>query len=354
VSPPATLTDQLIERIARDGPISVAEFMEACLHDPRHGYYQVRPALGADGDFITAPHVSQMFGELLGAWAAEVWTQLGRPPRTYLVELGPGDGTLMNDVLRAATLAPGFRQAIEVILVETSPPLREIQAGTLDHAAPRWLERVRDIPDNAPVIILANEFLDCLPIHQWVMGEDGWRQRQVGIDAQGRLAFVTGGRGNIFNKCPPGTVIEISPVLGHMGSSIAHIVAKATGVALFIDYGRQSPFGDTLQAVRGHKKEGPLENPGVADLTARVNFTDFLALARAPGARAMPWKRQGEFLKGLGVEARAEALMRANPGQAAKIQRQLDRLIAPDQMGDLFRAACVCSAGLAPPGFDPR
>jgi SAM-dependent MidA family methyltransferase len=323
--------------------------MHACLHDPEDGYYAVRPGLGAAGDFITAPHVSQMFGELIGLWAVEVWVRLGRPSRIRLVELGPGDGTLMGDVLRAARIAPGFLDVAEIVLVETSAPLIARQAAALDGHAPRWVSRVEEIDVDAPVIILANEFLDCLPISQAVRGADGWRERRIGLDENGRLSLVLGGPA-AGPEAPVGAVREWSPELVAAGSAIGGLVAGSGGATLLIDYGRAEPgFGDTLQALRGHKKEGPLDNPGLADLTAHVDFPAFLAAAESAGAGAAPILTQGEFLRGLGIEARAAALSRAHPGQADKIARQLARLIAPDQMGQLFKVARIAAMGMTAP-----
>jgi len=320
--------------------MSVADYMTACLHDPDHGYYATRPGLGADGDFITAPHVSQMFGELLGLWAAEVWTRLGRPARVRLAELGPGDGTMIGDVLRAARTAPGFLEAAEVWLVETSEPLRAAQAAAAPTA--RWVRSVAELPTDAPVIILANEFLDCLPIRQWVRGDLDWMERRVGLGSDGALAFLAGG-----------DVRESSEALVGLGQAVGALVTRASGAALFIDYGRDAPGeGDTLQALRGHARENPLANPGVADLTAHVDFPAFLAAAAGAGALASPIRGQGDFLRALGVETRAAVLVRARPDRAGVIARQLDRLVAPDQMGVLFKAACVHSPGLAPPGLE--
>ena len=336
----ASLRERLIAQIAADGPMTVAEYMEACLHDPIDGYYAVRPHLGEAGDFITAPHVSQMFGELLGLWAAEVWTRLGAPPQVRLVELGPGDGTMMSDALRAARAASGFLATAEIVLVETSPSLRARQAEALADHAPRWIGGIEAIGDDAPVILIANEFLDCLPIRQAIRGDDGWRERRIG-----RRGFEAGEPVPVAIDGPLGSVFEWSPALAGFGSTVARLIGRASGAALFIDYGRDRPeLGDTLQAVRGHRKEGPLDNPGVADLTAHV---DFPALPHAG-----PILTQGEFLRRLGIEARATALIAAHPCEAAKIGRQLARLTSDAQMGSLFKAACVASPGLLAPGFE--
>jgi SAM-dependent MidA family methyltransferase len=350
-----SLADRLIARIRRDGPISVADYMTACLHDPDEGYYATRPRLGAEGDFITAPHVSQMFGELLGLWAVAVWDALGRPPRVRLVEMGPGDGTLMSDVWRACQASPAFVAAQETWLVETSEPLRRAQTGRLGEAGAHWASALAEIPVDAPIILLANELLDCIPIHQAVYANGGWRERRVGVDAQGVLAFTVGGdsaqnpRGGAT-----GDVREWSPALEALGREVAAFVVKAGGAALFIDYGRVSPGpGDTLQALRNHAKEGPLDHPGEADLTAHVDFPAFLTAARDAGAEATPISTQGDFLSGLGIGLRAQRLAAAHPDQAAVIARQVERLIAPEQMGDLFKVAAIHAPGLAPPGLPP-
>ena len=338
------LRRRLSERIARDGPITVAAYMHACLHDPEDGYYAVRPALGEAGDFITAPHVSQMFGELLGVWAAEVWVRLGQPPRVRLVELGPGDGALMSDALRSARAQPGFLDAIEVVLVETSAPLRDRQSAALASFRPSWVRSLEDIDDDVPLIGLANEFLDCLPIRQAVRCADGWRERRIG-----EQGFEAGEAVDVSSDGPTGAVFEWSPALVALGVAVGELVARASGAALFIDYGRSAPgLGDTLQALRGHAKESPLANPGQADLTAHVDFPAFLETAGSP----WPILTQRTFLSGLGLAERAAALAHANPHEVEKIERQVCRLTSPDQMGELFKVACVASPGLTPPGFE--
>lgn len=351
------LADRLAALIAREGPIPVSRFMDLCLHDQTDGYYATRPNLGEGGDFITAPLVSQIFGELLGLWAAACWSALGRPAQISLVELGPGHGVMMADVLRAGRAAPGFLEACELWLVETSPPLRGRQAATLgDLAKPRWAGGLAEIPDDAPIILLANEFLDCLPIDQAVRTTRGWRERRVGLDQAGRLAFETGGVAHSrpgLVDAPIGAVVEWSDALNDVGGSIGEKLARLGGAALFIDYGRDTPGpGDTLQAVRGHRRESPLAAPGEADLTAHVDFPAFLHAAAAAGAATTPIVGQGEFLTRLGAEARAGALAKSRPDRAATIRRQLDRLVAPDQMGRMFKAAAVHGPGFSPPGFE--
>ncbi len=337
-----SLHDRLAERIRAHGPIGIDVYMHACLHDPEDGYYAAHPALGADGDFITAPHVSQMFGELIGLWAADIWDQLGRPGRLRLVELGPGDGTLMADMLRAGGAASGFVESIELWLVETSPVLRPRQAAALAVHAPRWASSIVDVPDDRPVILIANEFLDCLPIRQAVRVAGAWRERRIGLGAAGALAFEA-----------DGPVRETSPAVAAIGEAAGALVARAGGAGLFIDYSRgDAGTGDTLQAVRGHRREGPLDNPGLADLTAQVDLGSFLGAARAAGALTAPVIGQSAFLRSLGVEARAEALRRARPDNAERTSRQLDRLIGAAGMGELFKVACLHAPGLAPAGFE--
>lgn len=346
-----SLHERLVSRITRSGPMRISEFMTLCLHDPEEGYYATRPALGALGDFITAPHVSQMFGELLGLWVAEVWVRLGRPRRVRLVELGPGDGAMMGDMLRAARTVPGLRDAIDVWLIESSPPLRLAQAAALAPTAARWAQDLAGIPSDCPCILIANEFLDCLPIDQWVRRGDQRFLRRVGIDAAGALTFVTDapqlGRGPALDS---DLIVECSPALAHFGREVGTMIARLGGGALFIDYGSAgNAHGDTLQALRNHRKEGALAHPGEADLTAHVHFPTFLEAARAGGARTAPVETQGDFLRRLGIALRAEALAKASPQKAALIQRQLRRLVAPDQMGELFKVASLHSSDLVLP-----
>jgi NADH dehydrogenase [ubiquinone] 1 alpha subcomplex assembly factor 7 len=350
------LRDRLKAEIAAGSPISVADYMSRCLHDPAFGYYATRPALGEAGDFLTAPLVSQMFGELIGLWAVETWRRLGAPARVLLVEAGPGDGTLMSDALRAAKLAPDFLAAAKLWLVETSAPLIERQQTTLANAplGPRWIGRLADLPGDAPLILVANELLDCLPARQLVRTSDGWAERQVGLDANGNLTF---GLAPVFDRPgaagePIGAVVEVSAAQQAFGAELGGLIARQGGAGLLIDYGRDEPgFGDTLQALKRHEKIDPLACPGEADLTVHADFPAVLDQAKAAGA-ATAIATQGAFLKGLGVEARAAALAKARPDQAARIARQLDRLIGDDQMGLLFKAACIHCAAFVPPGFE--
>ena len=338
--------------IESDGPISVADYMRLCLGHPQHGYYVTRDPFGAQGDFVTAPEVSQMFGELIGAWAAAVWQQMGAPREVSLVELGPGRGTLMADALRAAKAMPEFADALSVHLVETSPVLREAQQAKL--GALNWHVQIEDVPEG-PCIAIANEFVDALPVDQLVKDRDGWHMRMVGV-VDDRLAFVVSpdtlpGRTEI--EAPSGAILETRhdrPV-----AFLARRIAGHGGAALVIDYGHAATgFGDTLQAVRGHRYADPLADPGESDLTTQV---DFAALARTvwrEGARAYGPITQGDFLRRLGIEQRAARLKaNATPQQAADIDSALARLTAADQMGDLFKVLAIADPKLgALPGFD--
>jgi SAM-dependent MidA family methyltransferase len=345
--------------IAIDGPISVDRYMELCLGDPRHGYYVTRDPFGAAGDFVTAPEVSQMFGELIGAWAATVWGQMGSPARVHLVELGPGRGTLMADALRAARALPEFHAALSVHLVEISPVLRALQEKALAGAGVpiAWHHGIEEIAQGqGPTIAIANEFVDALPIGQFVKDRDGWHVRMVGI-VDGKLAFVAAPEPMLSQSetdtAPPGTILERRhdrPV-----SLLARRIARYGGAALIIDYGHaESAFGDTLQAVRGHTFAHPLEAPGEADLTAQVDFAAVATWAQRQGAATQGPVAQGEFLRRLGIEARATRLNNnATPQQAADIDAALARLTAPEQMGELFKVLAITDPKLRPlPGFD--
>lgn len=379
-----SLLDRLKAQIAQDGPIGVPEFFTRCLHDPRDGYYATRPDLGAGGDFITAPLVSQMFGELIGLWAIETWTRMGRPAPFHLVEMGPGDGTLMSDLLRASRLEPAFLDAAQVWLVEVSAPLKARQAAKLGDT-PHWVGRLDEIPGGAPMILVANELLDCLPARQFVRTETGWAERVIGLGEDGELAFGLkaiappprggGGRAATGGGSPadpasspsgpadhlprwgeglePGGIVESSPAQAALASDIAHRLVTDGGAALLVDYGRAAPeAGDTLQALQNHQKVDPLKTAGLADLTVWADFPAVVAAARATGAKAGPILTQAQFLLALGIEARAQALASARPDRADQLARQLDRLVGEAQMGGLFKVACLCAPDLSPPLFE--
>jgi SAM-dependent MidA family methyltransferase len=348
-----SLLDRLAAEIAANGPISVARYMTVCLHDPRFGYYATRPALGEGGDFITAPLVSQMFGELIGVWLASAWELMGRPPQVRLVEMGPGDGTLMEDVLRTIRVAPAFQAAADPWLVETSGPLEAQQRRRLDGQA-RWAGSLDQVPGDAPLLLVANELLDCLPARQFVRTPIGWCEQLVGLDRYGALAFVRSPTlaAGLLPDGPEGAVYEQSAAQAGLGAALGARVAAADGAALLIDYGRSlSGFGDTLQALSRHQKVDPLARPGEADLTVHADFPAVMAAAEHEGAKTAILT-QAEFLARLGVGARCEALVRARPDRAAILGRQLNRLISGDEMGELFKACVIHSQGWTPPAFE--
>ncbi len=351
------LARRIAALIAADGPMRVSDFMHHALYDRTHGYYCTRPALGAAGDFITAPEVSQVFGELLGLWCVQSWLDMGAPARVELIELGPGRGVLMADALRAACrAAPEFRAAAAVTLVEINPWLRAAQGERLAAVHPvSWAPRLEEAPQG-PSLIVANEFLDCLAIRQFVRTPGGWRERLVGLDAAGELAFGLAAtptpEGMIpaaLRGSPPGSLVEVTPGLQNIAALLQARFALAPGRALFIDYGASTPSpGDTLQAMRAHTRRHPLEAPGETDLTAHVDFAALAAHARAAGLAVAGPVTQGAFLGELGVAQRGAALARANPGRRGEILAGVSRLTDADGMGVLFKAICLSSPGLAP------
>ena len=346
-----SLKERLVETIRENGPMTVAEFMAACLYDPDDGYYATRPAIGGDSaDFLTAPEASQMFGELIGLWCAHEWDALAKPAFN-LIELGPGRGVLMQDMLRATARIEGFHDAATVVLVETSEPLREEQAERVFDA--EWHAHIEETPPG-PSLIIANEFLDCLPIRQFIKGEDAWHEKLVGADEGNQLLFgLSAGIPGPETDDEPGTVREIAPGLDSIIYELERRLHDAPGRALLIDYGYVAPEGaDTLQAVAKHKKVDPLEAPGEADLTAHVNFAHVAKLAADAGLQVHGPITQGQFLRALGIDMRAQALSQANPKHAQRLARELRRLTHTDEMGALFKVICLSSPNLPPPaGF---
>ncbi|MEP3073046.1 SAM-dependent methyltransferase [Maricaulis sp.] len=359
------IADRLRDRIRQTGPMSIAAFMTEALFDPRDGYYATKDPIGAGADFITAPEISQMFGELMGLWAAQSWMDMGKPAAFQLVELGPGRGTMMADALRAARTVPGFMDAAHVVLIEASAALKAVQAQTLGPtgAQIRWVDRLESVPPG-PAIVLGNEFLDCLPVRQAIRRGDDWHERMIGLDADAAFIFVLGPPlgadadliPDRLRDAPEDSLVKLRPGDRQVVDALAARFADAPGRALFIDYGpATSETGDTLQAVKAHKKVPPLENPGTADLTARVDFESLAAAARAAGLAVSGPVTQGDFLIGLGLEARAAALCQAAPDKRAVFARQVWRLTDPEQMGTLFKLVCLDADGLpSPPGFTAR
>lgn len=351
----APLAEKLRRLIELNGPMSVADYMAHCLTDPRHGYYATRDPLGAGGDFVTAPEVSQMFGELLGAWLVHVWRLGGAPAAVRLVELGPGRGTLMADMLRVANRAPEFMRGASVHLVETSPALRAKQAATLAKSGmiAEWHDRFSDVSDG-PLLLVANEFFDALPARQFVRASGEWRERVVGIAPDGRLSLGVGpGRLSDGPAAPDGAIFETSPAREAVMAEIALRLARHGGAALIIDYGHaESAPGDTFQAVRGHGHADPLADPGEADLTSHVDFAALCRTTEAAGAAAHGPIDQGEFLLALGLAERAERLAAAaDETGRAEIRAALHRLASPEEMGSLFKVLAVTHPALVPPPF---
>ena len=344
--------------VASEGPIGIDRYMALALGHPVHGYYVTRDPLGAAGDFTTAPEISQMFGELLGLWAAAVWQAMGRPAAVVLAELGPGRGTLMADALRAAGRVPGFLAACRIHLVETSPALRERQRVALASHAVTWHARIEDLPAG-PLLLLANEFLDALPIRQFVRGEVGWHERVVGLGSDGRLGFglapsVTAELDGVAGR--PGDLLELCPAAQALVAHLARRRAAAGGAALFVDYGDGAgDLGDTFQAVSRHGRADPLDRPGEADLTAHVRFGTLGRVAARAGAAVHGPVAQGAFLQALGIRERAVALSRGRDAATGRaVAAALARLVDGDAMGELFKAFAVADPALGPlPGLPP-
>ncbi len=362
MTPPETpLGRRIADLIRAAGPMTVADYMSVCLGDPAHGYYVTRDPFGTGGDFITAPEISQMFGELVGLWLADMWVQAGSPATVRIVEIGPGRGTLMADALRALRLVPQLRAAATIHLVETSPALRTIQERTLalSGAPVFWHERFADVPEGA-VLVVANELFDALPVRQFVRQDGEFRERVVGLGARGQLAFGLGPGLLPESDLPPslrgaaeGSVVEISPASTALMATLAGRIAHDGIAALVIDYGHvRSGFGDTFQAMRRHGFADPLAAPGEADLTAHVDFASLARSARAAGAVPHGAVEQGAFLRALGIDQRAASLAKGKDAvTAASIEAGRARLVEPAQMGSLFKVLAVTRTGLRPAGF---
>ena len=365
-----TLAERLARRIRLTGPMTVADYMRDALADPELGYYRRGDPLGVAGDFTTAPEISQMFGEMIGLWFVDVWSRIGAPSPVRLVELGPGRGTLMADALRAARLRPEFGAAADLHLVEISESLRTRQAETLRGAplgaAPTWHDDFTAVPDG-PLLLIANEFFDALPVHQFERTAEGWRERVVTIASEegpedGRFRFALAPPGPAIGllgpeqkAAPPGSVAEVSPAGIALAEAIGRRLATFGGAALIIDYGYGAGvMGDSLQALRRHRRHDPLADPGCADITAHVDFAALARAARGVGAVVHGPVPQGPFLDRLGLRLRAATLLdRATPEQARDIHAAVERLIEPAQMGTLFKALAITSAGLPiPAGFE--
>lgn len=366
------LGETIRSMIETEGPLPFDRFMQLALGHPEHGYYMSRDPFGARGDFVTSPEISQMFGELLGLWAAEAWTRIGSPSSLRLVELGPGRGTLMADALRACRVAPDFMNALtEVCMVETSPVLRKIQEEKLaDYEGPvGWYDSLDQVP-SGPVIVIANEFFDALPVRQFVRVEEGWCEKLVGVNEDGTFFFGLSPDPDplLQAAAPVGYVLEIGAAGHQLATELAARIAEEGGAAIAIDYGHtETMYGETVQAMRNHRAVDPLSDPGECDITAHVDFASLARAAEAAGASVYGPITQAEFLTRLGIVQRAEALKRnASPLQGIKISRELARLISTAEergagggtapgMGALFKALAIIQPNAdAPPGFELR
>jgi SAM-dependent MidA family methyltransferase len=354
----------LKEMILESGPIGLDRYMAVALGHPVHGYYRTREAVGSENDFITAPEINQMFGELIGLWCVEVWRLMGEPEAFHVVELGPGRGTLMADALRAAKVAPDFLDALDVHLVEISAPLRERQRAALEGRGFKvaWHASAGDVPPG-PAIFIANEFFDVLPVRHYVHRDGGWRERLIGLDEHGRLSFGVGAAHEtaIAAEGETDDILEVGVAASRLMTQLGVRIVTQGGALLAIDYGYSEPAtGETLQAVRGHQFVDPLAHPGEADLTAHVNFSALARAARGAGCAVHGPVPQGQFLTRLGIFERASILERAaTPAQSASINTALDRLAgegagfdAATDMSRLFKAIAVTRREFdAPPGF---
>lgn len=354
-----TLKQQIVARIRQDGPISISSYMTDCLLHPTLGYYTTRDPLGQSGDFITAPEISQMFGEMIGLALAQSWLDQDQPSPFTFAELGPGRGTLMTDLLRATRQVPGFHAAAQIALVEASPILRGLQARALADFSPDWFEQVEDLSDQ-PLFLIANEFFDALPIRQFIRVATGWRERHIGVRDDALVYGLTDpipqpALDHRMADTAEGDLVEICPQAASITGEIARRITAHGGAALILDYGDWRSLGDTFQAIHNHESADPLCNPGQADLTAHVDFEGLAEVAKAAGCAHTRLTPQGVFLERLGITARAQALAQNKSGGALdQLVRAHRRLTHPDEMGTLFKTLGLYPTQLnPPPGLDP-
>jgi NADH dehydrogenase [ubiquinone] 1 alpha subcomplex assembly factor 7 len=337
-------------RIATTGPMTVADYMAECLLHPTHGYYTTREPFGTGGDFTTAPEISQMFGEILGLCLAQGWLDQGAPAAFTLAEIGPGRGTLMADVLRATRSVPGFHDAARVTLIEASPRLRAMQRTTLGQHPAIWINTPADLPD-APLFLLANEFFDALPIRQFVRHPEGWQERVVGLNGKALAFGLTAPAPFGFlqarlSDTEPGEMVEVCPSAAPIIADLSARIARHSGLALVVDYGGWGSRGDTLQALRAHAFADPLAAPGLADLTAHVDFRALAQAAQVPHR----YLDQGTFLERLGITARAKALAARLTGPTLEAHVVAHRrLTHPAEMGSLFKVLALYPVGSPAP-----
>ncbi len=353
------LKDRIVRLIEAGGPLSVADYMAICLYDPEDGYYMTRDPFGRSGDFTTAPEISQMFGELIGIWLVSAWRALGRPDRPIVAEIGPGRGTLMKDVVRTiGRIAPDLRSSADFRLIETSGKLRLAQATTLQGSWGHfeWHGDIDELP-RAPLLIVGNELFDAVPIRQYVKAGRIWLERAVGLDAGGNLVFTTKPGSLDPSLVPPdasagpdGTIVEIAPARTAIMDKIAARIATDSGAGLFIDYGYAQPAaGDSLQALVRHAYADPLTEPGLADITAHVDFAALIEAAQAHGLETN-LSTQGDFLLGMGMLERAGQLgAKADQATRRRLQGEVDRLAGSDAMGTLFKVLALSRPGMPLP-----
>ncbi|AXT34787.1 class I SAM-dependent methyltransferase [Phaeobacter sp. LSS9] len=349
-----SLSNHIATRIRAEGPISVADYMAEALLHPTYGYYTTRDPLGRAGDFITAPEISQMFGELIGLALAQCWLDQGSPNPFILAELGPGRGTLMADLLRATKQVPGFHDAMQIALLEASPTLRARQAETLSDYAPLWHDTITALPEQ-PLFLIANEFFDALPVRQFLRDGDGWREKSVGLQ-DGMLSFGLGAvtpqpaLAHRIEDTRDNDLVELCEAAQPMVQTIAARIASHGGAALIVDYGDWRSLGDTLQALRAHAPGDPLDAPGSADLTTHVDFEALALTAKATGCSHSRLTPQGVFLERLGITERAQTLAARLEGNALQsLIAAHRRLTHPEEMGNLFKVLGIFPMQASPP-----
>lgn len=346
-------------KIAEEGPMGIDAFMSHVLATPDIGYYMNRDPFGQSGDFTTAPEISQMFGEMIGAWLADIWAQHGSPAEFILLELGPGRGTLMADIVRTCAKVPGFMKAAQIHLAEISPVLKEKQRETLSGLDVRWHEDLGSLPQGKPIFFVANEFFDALPFKQYIYTGGKWAERQVDANADD---FVFVEQSVLFDPLEginlplpeEGKIVELSRARANFMTDLAQRLKAQTGAGLVIDYGHLKPgYGDTFQALRGHEFSDPLQHVGQSDLTSHVDFYALSAAAQTQDFEVSGMTRQGDFLLALGIQLRAHQLLQEASGQSAKnIQKALHRLVHSDEMGSLFKVMGLnYGANVKPAGF---
>ena len=339
-----SLKNIITAEINKSGPITISQFMEHCLYHKQFGYYSSKArTIGVLGDFITAPEISQVFGELIGVWLAQTWIDRGKPSPFSLVELGPGNGTMMRDILNSWKKIPGLTESASIVLVETSQTLKDRQKTLLRNYGATWVNSVIEIPEQ-PLFVLGNEFLDALPIRQFKKTNNNWCERSVDIAKNNELRFIyqpcsyNMELNVLYNNVPNEAIVEWSDIATQIVTDLSNKIKRNGGVSLFIDYGYYNGFGDTLQAMTQHSYCDPLANPGETDITAHVNFKNIYNLVQRKGLRASNLENQRSFLLKLGIKARAHILAKKMSDKKKKLHYEaINRLIDKDQMGNLFK-----------------